>query len=90
MVMRNSVILVDQVEREQAAGLAPAEALVHATVARFRPIMLTASAAVLALVPLTGNVFWGPMSIAMIGGLIVATVMTVTTLPAMYAWWLKV
>jgi multidrug efflux pump len=87
MIMRNSVILVDQIEREIAAGRDAWTAIVESTVARFRPIMLTAAAAILALIPLTRNVFWGPMSAAMMGGLVVATLLTVTFLPALYAAW---
>jgi multidrug efflux pump len=87
MIMRNSVILVDQIDRDIAAGHEITAAIVNASVARFRPIMLTAAAAVLALIPLTRNVFWGPMSIAMMGGLIVATILTLTFLPALYAAW---
>lgn len=90
MIMRNAVILVDQVEREIAAGRDAWSAIVESTVARFRPIMLTAAAAILALIPLTRNVFWGPMSVAMMGGLIVATLLTVTFLPALYATWFRV
>jgi multidrug efflux pump len=90
MIMRNSVILVDQIEREIAAGHDSWTAIVESTVARFRPIMLTAAAAILALIPLTRNVFWGPMSAAMMGGLVVATLLTVTFLPALYAAWFRV
>ena len=90
MIMRNSVILVDQIEREIAAGYDSWTAIVESTVARFRPIMLTAAAAILALIPLTRNVFWGPMSAAMMGGLVVATLLTVTFLPALYAAWFRV
>jgi len=90
MIMRNSVILVDQIEREIAAGHDAWTAIVESTVARFRPIMLTAAAAILALIPLTRNVFWGPMSAAMMGGLVVATLLTVTFLPALYAAWFRV
>ena len=90
MIMRNSVILVDQIEREIARGRDAWSAIVESTVARFRPIMLTAAAAVLALIPLTRNVFWGPMSAAMMGGLVVATLLTITFLPALYAAWFRV
>jgi len=90
MIMRNSVILVDQIEREIAAGHDAWTAIVESTVARFRPIMLTAAAAILALIPLTRNVFWGPMSAAMMGGLVVATLLTVSFLPALYAAWFRV
>jgi Cu/Ag efflux pump CusA len=83
-------VLVDQIERNVADGRDLRAAIVEATVARFRPIMLTAAAAVLALIPLTRNVFWGPMSAAMMGGLVVATLLTVTFLPALYAAWFRV
>ena len=85
--MRNSVILVDQIEQDIRAGLSPAEAIVEATVRRARPILLTAAAAVFALVPLTYSVFWGPMAIAIMGGLVVATVLTLCVVPALYAAW---
>jgi multidrug efflux pump len=84
--MRNSVILVDQVRQDEAAGLPLADAIVNSTVRRFRPIMLTAAAAVLAMIPLSTSAFWGPMAIAMMGGLFVATILTVTFLPSLYAW----
>jgi multidrug efflux pump subunit AcrB len=85
MIMRNTVILVDQVRQDTEAGLTLADAIVEATVRRARPVVLTALAAVLAFVPLSFNVFWGPMAIAMIGGLIVATGLTLGFLPALYA-----
>ena len=87
IIMRNSVILVDQIEQDIRAGLMPEEAIVEATVRRARPILLTAAAAVLALVPLTYSVFWGPMAIAIMGGLIGATVLTLCVVPAIYAAW---
>jgi multidrug efflux pump subunit AcrB len=90
MIMRNSVILVDQIERDIEAGRGPWEAIVEATVRRFRPIMLTALAAVLAMIPLSRSVFWGPMAIAIMGGLLVATVLTLLFLPALYAAWFRV
>ena len=90
MIMRNSVILVDQIEQDEKAGKAPVEAIVGSTVRRFRPIMLTAAAAILAMIPLTRSVFWGPMAVAIMGGLIVATVLTVFFLPALYAAWYRV
>ena len=84
MIMRNSVILIDQIERErQARDLR--SAIVEATVSRFRPILLTAAAAVFAMVPLQSSVFWGPMAVAIMGGLIVATALTLFSLPALYA-----
>jgi multidrug efflux pump subunit AcrB len=90
MIIRNSVILVDQIERDRAAGVPAWEAIVEAAVRRFRPIMLTAAAAVLAMIPLSRSVFWGPMAVAIMGGLIVATGLTLLALPAMYAAWFRV
>ncbi|MGB5218900.1 MAG: efflux RND transporter permease subunit [Smithella sp.] len=88
--MRNSVILIDQIDRQIVAGQSLWNAIINATVLRFRPIMLTAAAAILAMVPLATSVFWGPMSVAIGGGLLVATVLTLLVLPAMYAAWYKV
>jgi multidrug efflux pump subunit AcrB len=90
MILRNSVILVDQIEQDEKAGKPPWEAIVGSTVRRFRPIMLTAAAAVLAMIPLTRSVFWGPMAVAIMGGLIVATLLTLLFLPALYAAWYRV
>ena len=90
MIMRNSVILVDQIEQDEKAGKTTWEAIVGSTVRRFRPIMLTAAAAILAMIPLTRSVFWGPMAVAIMGGLIVATFLTVFFLPALYAAWYRV
>ncbi|ODS61487.1 MAG: multidrug transporter AcrB [Arenimonas sp. SCN 70-307] len=90
MIMRNSVILVDQIEQDIAAGSPPARAVVDATVRRFRPIVLTALAAVLAMIPLSRSVFFGPMAVAIMGGLIVATALTLLFLPALYAAWFRV
>ncbi len=90
MIMRNSVILVDQIEQDMAAGKARREAIIESTVRRFRPIVLTAAAAVLAMVPLSRNDFFGPMAVAIMGGLIVATALTLLFLPALYAAWYKV
>ena len=90
MIMRNSVILVDQIEQDRKAGMPPWEAIVGSTVRRFRPIMLTAAAAILAMIPLTRSVFWGPMAVAIMGGLIVATLLTLLFLPALYAAWYRV
>ncbi len=90
MIMRNSVILIDQIERDIAAGSAKYEAIIDATVRRFRPIVLTALAAILAMVPLIRSVFFGPMAVAIMGGLIVATVLTLLVLPALYATWFRV
>ena len=85
MIMRNSVILIDQIEQDRARGVPAWEAIVEAAVRRFRPIVLTAAAAVLAMIPLSRSVFWGPMAVAIMGGLVVATVLTLLSLPAMYA-----
>ena len=90
IIMRNSVILVDQIEKDIAAGVARWDAIVGATVHRFWPIALTAATAVLALIPLTRSDFFGPMAVAMMGGLVVATVLTLVFLPALYAAWFKV
>ena len=90
MIMRNSVILVDQIEQDIAAGKPPWEAIIGSTVRRFRPIMLTAAAAILAMIPLTRSDFWGPMAVAIMGGLLVATVLTLLFLPALYAAWFRV
>ncbi len=90
MIMRNSVILVDQIEQDSAAGVARWQAIVEATVRRFRPIVLTALAAVLAMIPLSRSVFFGPMAVAIMGGLIVATALTLLFLPALYAAWFRV
>ena len=85
MIMRNAVILVDQIAQDEKAGKPAWEAVVGSTVRRFRPIMLTAAAAILAMIPLTRSVFWGPMAVAIMGGLIVATLLTLLFLPALYA-----
>jgi multidrug efflux pump len=90
MIMRNSVILVDQIEQDIGAGHAPGQAIVDATVRRFRPIVLTALAAVLAMIPLSRSVFFGPMAVAIMGGLIVATALTLLFLPALYAAWFRI
>ncbi|GAB3381050.1 efflux RND transporter permease subunit [Lysobacter fragariae] len=90
MIMRNSVILVDQIEHDIAAGNDRWHAIIEATVRRFRPIVLTALAAVLAMIPLTRSAFFGPMAVAIMGGLIVATVLTLLFLPALYAAWFRV
>ena len=90
MIMRNSVILVDQIEQDIAAGLGRWQAIIEATVRRFRPIVLTALAAVLAMIPLSRSVFFGPMAVAIMGGLIVATALTLLFLPALYAAWFRV
>jgi multidrug efflux pump subunit AcrB len=90
MIMRNSVILVDQVQAEIDAGRDTWTAVVDAAVHRTRPVMLTAAATVLAMIPLTRSIFWGPMAIAIMGGLTVATVLTIFFLPALYAAWFRV
>jgi multidrug efflux pump len=90
MIMRNSVILIDQIEQDRANGMPAWDAVVEAAVRRFRPILLTAAAAVLAMIPLTRSVFWGPMATAIMGGLVVATFLTLLALPAMYAAWFRI
>jgi multidrug efflux pump subunit AcrB len=87
MIMRNSVILVDQIDRNIAQGLQAWPAIVEATVRRARPVILTAAAALLAMIPLTRSVFWGPMAISIMGGLVVATALTLVFVPALYAAW---
>jgi multidrug efflux pump subunit AcrB len=90
MIMRNSIILVDQIDQDIARGVAPWAAIVEATVRRSRPVVLTAAAAVLAMIPLTRSVFWGPMAISIMGGLVVATALTLVFVPALYAAWFHV
>ena len=90
MIMRNSVILIDQIEQDIAAGLDSWHATIEATVRRFRPIVLTALAAVLAMIPLSRSVFFGPMAVAIMGGLIVATALTLLFLPALYSAWFRI
>jgi len=90
MIMRNSVILVDQIEQDIRNGVTPWTAIVEATVRRSRPVALTAAAAVLAMIPLTRSVFWGPMAVSIMGGLMVATLLTLLFVPALYAAWFKV
>ncbi len=90
MIMRNSVILVDQIRQDEAAGRAPWEAIVESAVRRFRPIVLTAAATILAMIPLSSSVFFGPMAVAIMGGLTVATLLTMLFLPALYAAWYRV
>ncbi|MDS7934284.1 efflux RND transporter permease subunit [Acinetobacter sp. V91_7] len=90
MIMRNSLILIDQIEQDRQAGHPTWEAIIEATVRRFRPIILTALAAVLAMIPLSRSIFFGPMAVAIMGGLIVATLLTLFFLPALYAAWFKV
>jgi multidrug efflux pump len=90
MIMRNSIILVDQIDQDIARGVAPWTAIVDATVRRSRPVVLTAAAAVLAMIPLTRSVFWGPMAISIMGGLVMATALTLVFVPALYAAWFRV
>jgi hypothetical protein len=85
MIIRNSVILIDQIKKHEEAGEQPLDAIIDSAVLRFRPIMLTAAAAILGMLPLMRNIFWGPMAVAIAGGLIVATVLTLLVLPVMYA-----
>ena len=90
MIMRNAVILVDQIRQDIEAGRTQWDAIVESAVRRFRPIMLTAAAAILAMVPLSRSTFFGPMAVAIMGGLTVATVLTMLFLPALYAAWYRV
>ena len=90
MIMRNSVILVDQIEQDKQAGHSPQAAIIESTVRRFRPIVLTAAAAILSMIPLTQSAFFGPMAVAIMGGLTVATLLTLLFLPALYAAWFRV
>jgi multidrug efflux pump len=90
LIMRNTVILVDQIGRDEKDGRDTWTAIVESTVRRFRPIMLTASAAVLAMIPLSRSDFFGPQAITILGGLTIATVLTVFYVPALYAAWFRV
>jgi multidrug efflux pump subunit AcrB len=90
IIMRNSVILIDQIDQQVAAGQSLWDAIISATILRFRPIMLTAVAAILGMVPLVFSVFWGSMAVAIASGLLGATVLTLLVLPTMYAAWYKV
>ena len=90
MIARNSVILIDQVEKEKAQGRHPWDAVVEATTHRFRPILLTASAAILGMIPIAPTIFWGPMAYAIMGGLAVATLLTLVFLPALYVTWFRI
>lgn len=90
IIMRNSVILIDQIDQQVIAGEPLWNAIINATVLRFRPIMLTAAAAILAMIPLSSSVFWGPMAVAIGGGLFGATILTLLVLPTMYAAWYRV
>lgn len=85
IIIRNSIILIDQIDQDIAAGMERREAIIGSAVRRFRPIMLTALTAVLALIPISRGIFWGPLAYAMMGGILVATVLTILVLPAAYA-----
>ena len=85
MIIRNSVILIDQIQKHLADGESPWDAVVDSAILRFRPIMLTAAAAILGMLPLMTSTFWGPMAVAIASGLLVATVLTLLVLPTMYA-----
>ncbi|HWR39573.1 MAG TPA: efflux RND transporter permease subunit [Patescibacteria group bacterium] len=89
IIMRNSVILMDQIEQQQAAGESLWDAIINATLIRFRPILLTAAAAILGMIPLVSSIFWGPMAVAIAAGLLGATILTLLVLPVMYAAWYK-
>ncbi len=89
IIMRNTIILIDQIKQDRAAGTPAWEAAREAAVRRFRPIVLTAAAAVLAMIPLTRSVLWGPMAVAIMAGLVVATVLTILSVPAIYAAWYR-
>jgi multidrug efflux pump subunit AcrB len=84
MIARNAVLLIEQIEFERKAGLKPWDAVITATLSRFRPIFLTAISTVLGMIPIAGTVFWGPMAVTIMGGLFVATLLTLVFLPALY------
>ena len=90
MIIRNSIILLDQIEIHRAEGQSAREAIINSATLRFRPIMLTAIAAILGMIPLMGSIFWSPLAIAFSGGLLVATILTLIVLPVMYATWYKI
>ncbi|MBY3045808.1 efflux RND transporter permease subunit [Rhizobium leguminosarum] len=90
ILIRNSVILVVQIEHLRSEGMAPWQAVVEATEHRMRPIMLTAAAATLALIPISREIFWGPMAYAMMGGIVVGTALTLLFLPALYVAWFRI
>ena len=90
MVIRNSVILIDQIDTEIATGTHPWNAVIVATEHRLRPILLTAAAAILGMIPIAPTVFWGPMAYAVMGGLVVATLLTLVFLPALYVAWFRI
>jgi len=89
MIIRNSVILVDQIKQDLAAGSTLRDAIIESTVRRARPVVLTALAAILAMIPLSGSGFWGSMAVCIMGGLLVATALTLLFLPALYALWFR-
>ena len=90
MIMRNTIILVDQIDHDIAAGHGRHRAIIDATVRRARPVLLTALAAILGMIPLARSIFWGPMAITIMGGLFVATILTLMVVPALYALWFRV
>jgi multidrug efflux pump subunit AcrB len=90
ILMRNTLILVGQIDENRRAGDDRYTAVIEATIRRARPVVLTALAAVLAFVPLTASTFWGPLAVTLIGGITVGTVLTIVFLPAMYALWFRV
>jgi multidrug efflux pump len=90
MIARNAVILIEQIETERAEGRETWDAVVQGTLSRFRPIMLTAISTVLGFIPIAPTVFWGPMAFAIMGGLFVATMLTLIVLPALYVAWFRV
>ena len=90
MVIRNSVILIGQIDTEIAAGQHPWTAVIVATEHRLRPILLTAAAAILGMIPIAPTVLWGPMAYAVMGGLVVATLLTLVFLPALYVAWFRI
>jgi multidrug efflux pump subunit AcrB len=90
MIVRNSVILIDQIETEKRHGRDPWDAVIEATTHRFRPILLTAAAAILGMIPIAPTIFWGPMAYAIMGGLAVATLLTLVFLPALYVTWFRI
>jgi len=90
MIMRNTIILVDQIDHDIAAGHGRYRAIIDATVRRSRPVLLTALAAILGMIPLARSIFWGPMAITIMGGLFVATALTLVVVPALYALWFGV
>jgi multidrug efflux pump subunit AcrB len=90
MIIRNAVILIDQIQKHIADGEEQWDAIIDSAVLRFRPIMLTAAAAILGMIPLIRNTFWGPMAVAIASGLFLATILTLLVLPTMYAAWFRV